>query len=91
MKKREAVWDPLANVGKAVDTLLDAPSQRHTVSKGKLQRNDKSKGGRPSVEGRQRIVIYLDEKQVYNLKRRALDAKKDVSTLAREIFKQAGF
>ena len=85
--KKHAVWDPLANVGKAVDSLLDPPessrpSRLDTVRKG---------GGRPRVEGRGRLVLYLDEQQIYNLKRDALEKRVDVSTLAREVFKKFGY
>ena len=84
MKRRQASWDPLANVGKAVDTLLsDPPQQGRTLAV--------KKGGRPRVEGRGRIVLYLEAKQIYNLKRAALDRGVDVSTLAREVFAKAKY
>lgn len=92
MKKRAAVWDPLANVGKVVDSFLDAPSQQmRKTTRRRPQKGVKSKGGRPRAEGRLRIVLYLNEGQVYNLKKHALDTKKDVSTIARQVFKKAGF
>jgi hypothetical protein len=83
--KRKATWDPLENVGKAVDTLLaDTPKRKQTFQ-------PKNRGGRPRVEGRGRIVLYLDEQQIYNLKRAALEKRQDVSTLAREVLKKAGY
>lgn len=82
MKKRTATWDPLEGVGKAVDTLLKPPKGRRPA---------RPKGGRPRVQGRSRIVLYLDEQQIYNLKRAALEKRVDVSTLAREVLKKAGY
>jgi len=76
MKQRKATWDPLEKVGKAVDTLLEPP---------------RNKGGRPRAEGRGRLVLYLDEQQIYKLKRDALEKRKDVSTLAREVLRKAGY
>ena len=84
--KRQAAWDPLANVNKAVDSLLEPPTKR-----GRTRERSKSRGGRPRVEGRGRIVLYLDEQQIYNLKRAALEKRKDVSALAREVLKKAGY
>jgi hypothetical protein len=84
--RKQAVWDPLANVGKAVDSLLEPPTP--AVSR-KVEEH--SRGGRPRVDGRGRIVLYLDEQQIYNLKRDALDKRIDVSTLAREILRKAGY
>jgi hypothetical protein len=84
--KRQSTWDPLANVGKAVDSLLEPPMRR-----GRGQESARAKGGRPRVEGRGRIVLYLDEQQIYNLKREALEKRKDVSTLAREVLRKAGY
>jgi hypothetical protein len=84
--KRQAAWDPLANVNTAVDSLLDPPAQRaHTRDR------PKSRGGRPRVKGRGRIVLYLDEQQIYNLKKDALEKRKDVSALAREVLRKAGY
>jgi len=84
--RKQAVWDPLANVGKAVDSLLEPPSLAipHRAE-------EKSRGGRPRVDGRGRIVLYLDEQQIYNMKRDALDKRIDVSTLAREVLRKAGY
>ena len=84
--KKQAVWDPLANVGKAVDSLLEppAPAVPRMVE-------EKSRGGRPRVDGRGRLVLYLDEQQIYNLKRDALEKRVDVSTLAREVFRKSGY
>jgi hypothetical protein len=84
--RKQAVWDPLANVGKAVDSLLEPP-----VSTASYSAKEKSKGGRPRVDGRGRLVLYLNEQQIYNLKRDALEKRIDVSTLAREVFKRAGY
>jgi hypothetical protein len=84
--KKQAVWDPLANVGKAVDSLLEPPARQESVKV-----LPKQTIGRPRVEGRGRIVLYLDEQQIYNLKRAALEKRKDVSTLAREILRKAGY
>jgi hypothetical protein len=85
MKKRKATWDPLERVGKAVDTLLsDAPQRARTLI-------DNGRGGRPRVKGRGRIVLYLDEQQIYNLKRAALEKRQDVSALAREVLQKAGY
>lgn len=84
--KKQAVWDPLANVGKAVDSLLDPPR-----SAGMTTRESGGRGGRPRVEGRGRLVLYLDDQQIYNLKRDALEKRVDVSTLAREVLKRAGY
>jgi hypothetical protein len=84
--RKQAVWDPLANVGKAVDSFLEPPSS--PVSR---QAGEKTRGGRPRVEGRGRLVLYLDERQIYNLKRDALDKRVDVSTLAREVLRKAGY
>jgi hypothetical protein len=84
--KKQAVWDPLANVGKAVDSLLEPLAQ--TVPP-KVE--EKSRGGRPRVDGRGRLVLYLDEQQIYNLKRDALEKRVDVSTLAREVFRKSGY
>lgn len=82
MAQRKAMWNPLANVGQAVDTLLEptlAPA------------SPKNRGGRPRVEGRRRIVLYLDESQVRNLKLHAVEEDTDVSTIARAALKKAGF
>lgn len=80
--KRQATWNPLDNVGKTVDTLLEpVPSPDPP----------KNKGGRPRIEGRRRIVLYLDESQVKKLKHRAADLDTDVSTVARSALKEAGF
>jgi hypothetical protein len=84
--KRQAVWDPLANVGKAVDSLLDPP-----VKHGSTKEPFRPKGGRPRVEGRGRLVLYLDEQQIYKLKRDALEKRTDVSALAREVLRKAGY
>jgi hypothetical protein len=84
--KRQAAWDPLANVNKAVDSLLEPPAKR-----GRAKERPKPQGGRPRVEGRGRIVLYLDEQQVYNLKKDALEKRKDVSALAREVLRKAGY
>ena len=84
--KRQSTWDPLANVGKAVDSLLEPPPRRE-----RRKAQARSKGGRPRVEGRGRIVLYLDEQQIYNLKRDALEKRQDVSTLAREVLRKAGY
>ena len=78
MAQRKAMWNPLDSVGKTVDTLLE-PS---------LVPN---RGGRPRVEGRRRIVLYLDESQVRNLKLHAVEEDTDVSTVARAALKKAGF
>lgn len=84
--KRQPAWDPLAHVNKAVDSLLDPPAPReHTRDR------PKSRGGRPRVDGRGRIVLYLDEQQIYKLKRAALEKRKDVSALAREVLRKAGY
>lgn len=84
--KRQAAWDPLANVNKAVDSLLEPlVKRRHTKAQ------PRSPGGRPRVEGRGRIVLYLDEEQIYNLKKDALEKRKDVSALAREVLRKAGY
>jgi hypothetical protein len=83
--KRKATWGPLENVGKAVDTLLSDTSKRERALR------SKNKGGRPRVEGRGRIVLYLGEGQIYNLKRDALEKRQDVSTLARAVLKKAGY
>lgn len=82
MAKRKATWDPLANVGKTVDTLLE-PTPSPSSSK--------NKGGRPRVEGRRRIVLYLDESQVRSLKLRAVEEDTDVSAVARSALSKAGF
>lgn len=84
--RKQAVWDPLANVGKAVDSLLEPLAP--TISR---KAEEKSRGGRPRVDGRGRLVLYLNEQQIYNLKRDALDKKVDVSTLAREVLRKAGY
>jgi hypothetical protein len=84
--RKQAVWDPLANVGKAVDSLLEPPTPAVL-----RKAEERSRGGRPRVDGRGRIVLYLDEQQIYNLKRDALDKRIDVSTLAREILRKAGY
>ena len=84
--RKQAVWDPLANVGKAVDSLLEPPTS--VVSQ---KTEEKSKGGRPRVDGRGRLVLYLDEQQIYNLKREALDKRVDVSALARDVLRKAGY
>jgi hypothetical protein len=84
--KKQAVWDPLVNVGKAVDSLLEPPPP--IVSH---KTEEKSKGGRPRIDGRGRLVLYLDEQQIYNLKRAALDKRVDVSALAREVLRKAGY
>jgi hypothetical protein len=84
--RKQAVWDPLANVGKAVDSLLEPPAQ---VVQPKVE--EKSRGGRPRVDGRGRLVLYLDEQQIYNLKRDALEKRVDVSTLAREVLRKSGY
>jgi len=84
--RKQAVWDPLANVGKAVDSLLEPPTPAVPP---KVE--EKSRGGRPRVDGRGRLVLYLDEQQIYNLKRDALEKRVDVSTLAREIFRKSGY
>ena len=89
MKKRAPVWDPLANVGKAVDSLLDSSPRKRKATRGTPKA--KSKGGRPRTEGRRRIVLYLEGEQVRSLKLRAVEEDKDVSTVAREVLKQAGF
>jgi len=78
--KRKATWDPLEKVGKAVDTLL-SPSAV----------TSKNKGGRPRTPEHKRIVLYLHAKQVYNLKKAALDRGVDVSTLAREELAKIGY
>jgi hypothetical protein len=36
-------------------------------------------------------VLYLDEQQIYNLKKDALEKRKDVSALAREVLRKAGY
>lgn len=82
MAQRKALWDPLANVGKTVDTLLE-PSLGSP--------SPKNRGGRPRVEGRRRIVLYLDESQVRNLKLQAIEEDTDVSTIVRAALKKAGF
>ena len=84
--RKQAVWDPLANVGKAVDSLLEPLAQAVPA---KVE--EKSRGGRPRVDGRGRLVLYLDEQQIYNLKRDALEKRVDVSTLAREVFRKSGY
>jgi hypothetical protein len=84
--RKQAVWDPLANVGKAVDSLLEPPTQAVPP-----KAEEKSRGGRPRVDGRGRLVLYLDEQQIYNLKRDALEKRVDVSTLAREVFRKSGY
>ena len=84
--RKQAVWDPLANVGKAVDSLLEPPPQAVPP---KIE--EKSRGGRPRVDGRGRLVLYLDEQQIYNLKRDALEKRVDVSTLAREVLRKSGY
>jgi hypothetical protein len=84
--KKQAVWDPLANVGKAVDSLLEPPVQAVPP-----KAEEKSRGGRPRVDGRGRLVLYLDEQQIYNLKRDALEKRVDVSTLAREVLRKSGY
>ena len=84
--RKQAVWDPLANVGKAVDSLLEPP-----VPAAPPKGEEKSRGGRPRIDGRGRLVLYLDEQQIYNLKRDALEKRVDVSTLAREVLRKAGY
>ena len=82
MAQRKAIWNPLANVGKTVDTLLEPASVSLSL---------KNRGGRPRIEGRRRIVLYLDESQVRNLKLHAVEEDTDVSTIARAALKKAGF
>jgi hypothetical protein len=82
MAQRKAMWDPLENVGKAVDTLLEPTP---------VLSSPKNRGGRPRVEGRRRIVLYLDESQVRQLKLHAVEEDTDVSTIARAALKKAGF
>lgn len=82
MAKRQATWDPLANVGKAVDSLLEPPPSPSS---------SKNKGGRPRVEGRRRLVLYLDASQVRNLKLQAVEQDTDVSTVARAALRKTGF
>ena len=85
MKKKPTTWDPLANVGKAVDNLLSDPRR------GSRTPSSRTKGGRPRAEERERIVLYLTPQQVYNLKKAALDKRVDTSTLAREVFQKSGY
>jgi len=51
----------------------------------------KNKGGRPSVPNRRRLVLYLSEDQVKNIKLAALEKDVDVSALARAVFEKAGY
>ena len=76
--KRPASWNPLASAGRTVDRLLDSAPPTKKV-------------GRPRVVGRQRIVLYLEEDQVVNLKTTAIKQKTDASTLVRRVLKEAGF
>jgi hypothetical protein len=82
MAQRKAMWNPLANVGKTVDTLLEPTPVSLSL---------KNRGGRPRIEGRRRIVLYLDESQVRNLKLHAVEEDTDVSTIARTALKKTGF
>lgn len=82
MAQRKATWDPLANVDKAVDALLAPPPPPPAP---------KNKGGRPRIEGRRRIVLYLDASQVRNLKFRAVEEETDVSAVARAVLSKVGF
>jgi hypothetical protein len=68
--------------GKTVDTLLE-PNL--------VPASPKNRDGRPCVEGRRRIVLYLDESQVRNLKLHAVEEDTDVSTIARAALKKAAF
>ena len=79
--KRQAIWNPLDNVGKTVDALLETTPSLDPP---------RNKGGRPRIEGRRRIVLYLDESQVRNLKLRAVEDNTDVSTVARSVLREVG-
>ena len=82
MAQRKAMWDPLENVGKAVDTTF---LNRRQFSHPQKQRRP------PTRRGRRRIVLYLDESQVRQLKLHAVEEDTDVSTIARAALKKAGF
>jgi hypothetical protein len=43
------------------------------------------------MEGRRRIVLYLDASQAVNLKIRAVQENTDASAIVRRVLKEAGF
>jgi len=83
--KRQAVWDPLATWE---SSRLASRSSCQTWS---TKEPFRQKGGRPRVEGRGRLVLYLDEQQIYKLKRDALESAQMFSALAREVLRKAGY
>jgi hypothetical protein len=94
MKRKAATWNPLDPVDRAVDRLLDAPAPKGTTTPRKTGPGAKSGGkpvGRPRVEGRRRIVLYLDASQAVNLKIRAVQENTDASAIVRRVLKEAGF
>jgi hypothetical protein len=94
MKRKEATWNPLDPVDRAVDRLLDAPAPQRSMGTRKTAPAAKSGGkpvGRPRVEGRRRIVLYLDASQAVNLKIRAVQENTDASAIVRRVLKEAGF
>jgi hypothetical protein len=83
--KKPLTWNPLDSVGRAVDRFIDKPVVTDDTQA------EKKKVGRPRAVGRQRIVLYLEEEQVVNLKTRAIKERTDASSIVRRVLKESGF
>jgi hypothetical protein len=77
--KKQAGWNPVKGVGQVVDGIVEPSPRRKPKAKKAEEKTD-----------HERVVFYLTSQQAYNIRKAALDARKDASALAREIFTKAG-
>jgi hypothetical protein len=77
--KKPAGWNPVKGVGQVVDGIVEPSPPRKSKAKKAAEKTD-----------HERVVFYLTSQQAYNIRKAALDARKDASALAREIFRKAG-
>ena len=89
MKKREQTWDPLAQVGDAVDAMLDPTPRAHVPRTATAA--GKRNVGRPRVEGRRRLIASVDKEQFKRLRLAAIERDVDLSTIVRDALTKAGF
>ena len=77
--KKQSGWNPVKGVGQVVDGIVEPSSRRRLKVKKVEEKAD-----------HERVVFYLTPTQAYNIRKAALDARKDASALARDIFSKAG-
>ena len=90
MKKRQQTWDPLAQVGDAVDAMLN-PTPRTRVPRTPAAAPGTRSVGRPRVEGRRRLIASVDKEQFKRLRLAAIERDVDISTIVRDALTKAGF